>query len=58
MLPRNFSGSIKIRSAENLFFYIALLLNMLNEIYHFMKFQVHSFYILGEMAQTKIKYEN
>jgi hypothetical protein len=23
-----------------------------------MKFQVHSFYTLGEMAWTKIKYEN
>jgi hypothetical protein len=31
---------------------------LLNEIYHPMKFQVHSFYTFGEMARTEIKYEN
>jgi hypothetical protein len=30
----------------------------LNEIYHPLKFQVRSFYTLGELAETKIKYEN
>jgi hypothetical protein len=45
----------KIRNAEYWFLCTALLLN---EIYHPMKFQVHSFYTLGEMARTKIKYEN
>jgi hypothetical protein len=45
----------KIRNAEYQFLGTALLLN---EIYHPMKFHVHSFYTLGEMAWTKIKYEN
>jgi hypothetical protein len=45
----------KIRSAEYQFLYTALLLN---EIYHPMKFNEHSFYTWGEMAWTKIKYEN
>jgi hypothetical protein len=45
----------KIRSAEHRFLCTVLLVN---EIYHPMKFQVHSFYTLGEMARTKIKYEN
>jgi hypothetical protein len=32
-------------------------LHFLNKIYHPIKFQVHSFYTLGEMARTiKIKY--
>jgi hypothetical protein len=43
----------KERSAEYRFLYTAL---FLNEIYHPMKFQVQSFYTLGEMARTKIKY--
>jgi hypothetical protein len=30
----------------------------LDETYHPMKFHVQSFYSLGEMTQTKIKYEN
>jgi hypothetical protein len=37
------------------FLYTALLLN---EIYHPIKFKDHSFYTLGEMAWTKIKYKN
>jgi hypothetical protein len=45
----------KIRNAEYLFLGTALLLNY---TYHPMKFQVHGFYKLGEMAWTKIKYEN
>jgi hypothetical protein len=45
----------KIRSAEQQFLCTALLIN---KIYHPMKFQVYSFYNLGEMAWTKIKYEN
>jgi hypothetical protein len=45
----------KIRNAEYRFLCTAL---FLNEIYHPMKFQGHSFYTLGEMAWTKIKYEN
>jgi hypothetical protein len=31
---------------------------LLNEIYHPMKFQVHSFFSWREMARTKLKYEN
>jgi hypothetical protein len=42
-------------NAEYQFLCTALLLN---EIYHPMKFQVHSIDTLGEMAQTNIKYEN
>jgi hypothetical protein len=45
----------KIRNAEYLFLCTALLLN---ELYHPMKFQVHSFHTLEEMARTKIKFEN
>jgi hypothetical protein len=45
----------KIRNAEYQFLSTAL---FLNEIYHPMKFQVHSFFTLGEMPWTKIKYEN
>ena len=45
----------KLRNAEYQFLCTALLLN---ETYHPMKFQVHGFYTLGEMARTKIKYEN
>jgi hypothetical protein len=30
----------------------------LNDTYHLIKFPVHSFYTLGGMARTKIKYEN
>jgi hypothetical protein len=45
----------KTRSAEYQFLCTAL---FLNKIYHPMKFHVHSFYTLGEMAWTKIKYEN
>jgi hypothetical protein len=45
----------KIRNAEYWFLCTALLLN---EIYHPMKFQVHSFYSGREMARTKFKYEN
>jgi hypothetical protein len=45
----------KIRSAVYQFLSNAL---YLNEIYHPMKFQVHIFYSLGEMARTKVKYEN
>jgi hypothetical protein len=42
----------KIRNAENSVMCTALLLN---EIYHPMKFQVHHFYTLGEMAQTNLE---
>jgi hypothetical protein len=45
----------KVRNAEYRFLCTALLIN---EIYHPMKFQVHDFYTLGEMARTKLKYEN
>jgi hypothetical protein len=45
----------KSGSAEYRFLCTALLFN---EIYHRMKFQVHSCYTLGEMARTKLKYEN
>jgi hypothetical protein len=44
-----------VRNVEYRYLCTALLLN---EIYHPMKFQVHSFYTLGEIARTKIKYEN
>jgi hypothetical protein len=42
----------KIRNAEYQFLCTVLLPN---KIYHPMKFQVHTFYTLGEMARTKIK---
>jgi hypothetical protein len=47
----------KIRNAEYQFLCNALLLN---KIYYPMKFQaqVHSFYAFGEMALSKMKYEN
>jgi hypothetical protein len=45
----------KIRNAEYWFLYTALILN---EYYHPKKFKDHNFYTLGEMAWTKIKYEN
>jgi hypothetical protein len=45
----------KIRNAGYLFLCTAL---PFNETYHPIKFQVHGFYTLGEMARTKIKYEN
>jgi hypothetical protein len=45
----------KIRSAECRFLYTSLILN---RIYHPMKFKDHSFYVLGEMAWTRIKYEH
>jgi hypothetical protein len=45
----------KIRNAEYRFLCTAV---SLIEVYHPMKFQVDSFYTLGEMAWTKIKHEN
>jgi hypothetical protein len=51
----NKGNNSKIKNADYQFLCTGLLLN---EIYHPMKFHVHSFYTLGEMAWTKIKYEN